>query len=167
MGCLVAVTAGSPAKLDFCRDLGAQILINYREEDFVDRLRDETDGRGADVVFDIMGASYLDRNIDALAPDGRLVIIGMQGGVKGELNIGKLMAKRGRVIGTTLRARPVDGPSGKAAIVQEVVHNVWPMVESGAVRPIVGVELPVQQAAEAHRLLQDGEVTGKVLLRVS
>lgn len=167
LGCRVAVTAGSPAKLDFCRDLGAQIPINYREEDFVDRLREETDGHGADVVLDIMGASYLDRNIDALAPDGRLVIIGMQGGVKGELNIGKLMAKRGRVIGTTLRARPVDGPSGKAAIVQQVVENVWPMVESGAVHPIIGAELPVQQAAEAHRLLQDGEVTGKVLLRVS
>lgn len=167
LGCRVAVTAGSPAKLDFCRDLGAQIPINYREEDFVDRLREETDGHGADVVLDIMGASYLDRNVDALAPDGRLVIIGMQGGVKGELNIGKLMAKRGRVIGTTLRARPVDGPSGKAAIVQRVVENVWPMVESGAVRPIIGAELSVQQAAEAHRLLQDGEVTGKVLLRVS
>lgn len=167
LGCRVAVTAGSPSKLDFCRDLGADITINYRDDDFVARLRYETDGRGADVVLDIMGAAYLDRNVDALASDGRLVIIGMQGGVKAELNISKLMAKRGRVIGTTLRGRPVDGPSGKSAIVTQVVDNVWPMVSAGKVRPIVGAELPVQQAGDAHRLLASGDVTGKVLLRVS
>ncbi|MBW0012802.1 NAD(P)H-quinone oxidoreductase, partial [Mycobacterium sp.] len=104
LGARVAVTAGSAGKLEFCRELGAEITINYREEDFVARLREETDGAGgADVIFDIMGASYLDRNIDALATDGQLVIIGMQGGVKGELNIGKLLVKRARVIGTTLR----------------------------------------------------------------
>ncbi|MGK2881877.1 MAG: NAD(P)H-quinone oxidoreductase [Mycobacterium sp.] len=167
LGCRVAVTAGSPSKLDFCRDLGADITINYRDDDFVAGLRYETDGRGADVILDIMGAAYLDRNVDALASDGRLVIIGMQGGVKAELNIGKLMAKRGRVIGTTLRGRPVDGPSGKSAIVTQVVDNVWPMVSAGKVRPIVGAELPVQQAGDAHRLLASGDVTGKVLLRVS
>lgn len=167
LGCRVAVTAGSPSKLDFCRDLGADITINYRDDDFVARLRYETDGRGADVILDIMGAAYLDRNVDALASDGRLVIIGMQGGVKAELNISKLMAKRGRVIGTTLRGRPVDGPSGKSAIVTQVVDNVWPMVSAGKVRPIVGAELPVQQAGDAHRLLASGDVTGKVLLRVS
>src|SRR5580658_4902216 len=118
LGARVAVTAGSAEKLETCRDLGAQITINYRDEDFVARLRDESGG--ADVIFDIMGASYLDRNIDALASDGQLVVIGMQGGVKGELNLGKLLIKRARVIGTTLRGRPVSGPTGKSAIVEAV-----------------------------------------------
>ena len=118
LGARVAVTAGSAEKLAFCRELGAEITINYRDEDFVARLREETDG--ADVILDIMGAAYLDRNIDALATDGQLVIIGMQGGVKGELNLGKLLAKRARVIGTTLRARPVSGPNSKSEIVQAV-----------------------------------------------
>ena len=113
-----------------------------------------------------MGAAYLDRNVDALAPDGRLVVIGFQGGVTGELNLGKLLAKRAGVIATALRSRPVDGPSGKAAIVAEVVANVWPMVVDGRVRPIVGAQLPIAEAGEAHRLLTSGEVTGKVVLRV-
>ena len=113
LGARVAVTAGSASKLDLCRDCD-DIVINYRDEDFVERLRDATDGSGADVILDIMGAAYLDRNVDALANDGRLVIIGMQGGVTGELNIGKLMGKRAGVIGTTLRARPVEGPSSRA-----------------------------------------------------
>uniref|UniRef100_UPI0005B4CC5C NAD(P)H-quinone oxidoreductase n=1 Tax=Mycobacterium avium TaxID=1764 RepID=UPI0005B4CC5C len=118
LGARVAVTAGSAEKLGFCRELGADITINYRDEDFVARLADETGG--ADVILDIMGAAYLDRNIDALATDGQLVIIGMQGGVKAELNIGKLLAKRARVIGTTLRGRPVSGPNSKTEIVQAV-----------------------------------------------
>lgn len=92
----VAITAGSPEKLELCRDLGAQITINYRDEDFVARLKQETDGSGADIILDIMGASYLDRNIDALATDGQLIVIGMQGGVKAELNLGKLLTKRAR-----------------------------------------------------------------------
>jgi putative PIG3 family NAD(P)H quinone oxidoreductase len=166
LGARVAVTAGSAAKLDMCKDLGADILINYREEDFVDRLREATDGAGADVILDIMGAAYLDRNIDALANDGRVVIIGMQGGVKGELNVGKMLGKRAGVIGTTLRARPVDGPSSKSEVVREVVRNVWPMVADGRVRPIVGAEFPIDQAAAAHKLLNSGDVSGKVLLRV-
>jgi NADPH:quinone reductase-like Zn-dependent oxidoreductase len=114
-----------------------------------------------------MGAAYLDRNVDALAPDGRLVVIGFQGGVKAELNLGKLMAKRAGVISTALRSRPVDGPGGKSAIVEETVAGVWPMIADGRVRPIIGAELPIEQAAEAHRLLSSGEVSGKVILRVS
>ena len=125
-----------------------------------------TEAGGADVIFDIMGASYLDRNIDALAPDGRVVIIGMQGGVKGELNIAKLLAKRAGVIGTALRSRPLAGPSGKAAVISEVVQHVWPMIADGRVRPIIGTELPIEQAGAAHQLLQAGAVSGKVLLRV-
>ncbi|MCA2242021.1 NAD(P)H-quinone oxidoreductase [Mycobacterium sp. WUMAC-067] len=166
LGARVAVTAGSTEKLDFCRDLGADITINYHDEDFVARLRDETNGAGADVILDIMGAAYLDRNIDALASDGRLVIIGMQGGIKAELNIGKLLAKRARVIGTTLRARPVTGPNSKSEIVQAVTASVWPMLADGRVRPIIGARLPIQQAGDAHRQLVAGKVTGKIVLTV-
>ncbi len=164
LGARVAVTAGSAAKLEVCRELGAEITINYRDEDFVARLREETDG--ADVIFDIMGASYLDRNIDALATDGQLVIIGMQGGVKAELNIGKLLAKRARVIGTTLRGRPVSGPNSKSEIVQAVTAAVWPMIADGRVRPIIGARMPIQDAGEAHKKLVSGEVHGKVVLTV-
>jgi NADPH2:quinone reductase len=167
LGARVAVTAGSKGKLDFCRDLGAGILINYHDEDFVARVREATDGAGADVILDIMGASYLDRNVDALASDGRLVIIGMQGGVKGELNIGKLLSKRAHVIGTTLRGRPTTGPASKSAVVAEVTRSVWPMVADGRVRPIIGARLPIQHAAEAHRLLSSGQVTGKVVLTLN
>ena len=167
MGCRIAVTAGSDKKLNACRELGADVLINYREQDFVEQVRTASDGTGVDVILDIMGASYLDRNVDALAPDGRLVVIGFQGGVTGELNIGKLLGKRAGVIATALRSRPVDGPSGKGAIISEVVENVWPMIAAGSVRPIVGAELPITEVAEAHRLLESSEVTGKVLLRVS
>lgn len=164
LGVRVAVTAGSAEKLDFCRELGADILINYRDEDFVARLREESDG--ADVILDIMGAAYLDRNIDALANDGQLVIIGMQGGVKGELNIGKLLVKRARVIGTTLRARPVSGPGSKSEIVQAVTASVWPMIASGQVRPIIGARMPIQQAGDAHQQLVSSKVTGKIVLTV-
>lgn len=164
LGARVAVTAGSAEKLGFCRELGADITINYRDEDFVARLADETGG--ADVILDIMGAAYLDRNIDALATDGQLVIIGMQGGVKAELNIGKLLAKRARVIGTTLRGRPVSGPNSKTEIVQAVTASVWPMIADGRVRPIIGARLPIQEAGDAHRRLVASEVTGKIVLTV-
>ncbi|GAB7067714.1 NAD(P)H-quinone oxidoreductase [Mycolicibacterium hodleri] len=166
LGCRVAVTAGSAKKLEVCRALGADITVNYRDEDFVERVKAETDGVGADVILDLLGASYLDRNIDAVAPDGRIIVIGFQGGLKAELNFGKLMAKRAGVISTALRSRPVDGPSGKSAIVASVVENVWPMVADGRVRPIVGAELPVEEASDAHRLLESGDAHGKVLLRV-
>jgi NADPH2:quinone reductase len=166
LGARVAVTAGSAEKLDRARALGADITINYHEADFVDRIRDETDGAGVEVILDIIGAKYLDRNIDALASDGRLVVIGLQGGATAELNIGKLLVKRAGVIATALRSRPVDGPVGKGAVVTEVVKHVWPMIAGGSVRPVVGAVLPIQQAAEAHKLLASGEVTGKVVLRV-
>lgn len=163
LGTRVAVTAGSAEKLAVCSDLGAEILINYRDEDFAEKVRG---AGGADVIFDIIGAKYLDRNIDALADGGRLVIIGMQGGVKAELNIGKLLGKRAGVMATALRSRPVDGPDGKGAIVDQVKANVWPLIAEGKIRPIIGAELPIERAAEAHQLLRDSAVTGKVLLRV-
>jgi NADPH2:quinone reductase len=162
----VAVTAGSASRLARCRDLGADVVINYREQDFVDEIRKATDGHGADVVLDNMGASYLQRNLDALATGGRLAIIGMQGGVKGELNVGSLLGKRASVSATGLRGRPVTGPGSKGDIVAEVASLLWPLVESGAVRPIVHEVLPVQEAAEAHRLLDRGGAFGKVVLRV-
>ena len=163
----VAVTAGSVHKLDLCAELGAEITIAYREEDFVERVRAETGGAGADLILDIVGAAYLDRNVDALATDGQLIVIGMQGGTKGELNLGKLIAKRAGVVGTALRSRPVRGAGSKTAIVAEVVDNVWPMITDGRVRPVIGAEFPIQQARAAHQLLASGEVSGKVLLRVA
>ena len=163
LGCRVAVTAGSRNKLDLCAELGAEITIDYRNEDFVEVVRR---AGGADVILDIMGAAYLDRNVDALAADGRLVIIGMQGGAKAELNIGKLLAKRGGVFATALRARPVSGPAGKSEIVARVRDEVWPMIADGQVRPVIGAEFPIAEAQAAHELLESGDVSGKVLLRV-
>jgi putative PIG3 family NAD(P)H quinone oxidoreductase len=165
LGVKVAVTAGSAAKLELARELGADITINYKDEDFVARVQAETGG--ADVILDIIGAAYLDRNVDALALDGRLVIIGLQGGTTAELNLGKLHAKRGHVIATALRSRPVDGPAGKGRIVDAVVRNVWPMIGDGRVRPVIGAVFPVEEATSAHKLLASGDVTGKVLLRIS
>jgi putative PIG3 family NAD(P)H quinone oxidoreductase len=164
LDCRVAVTAGSTQKLDLCKELGAEILINYRDEDFVERLRDATDGAGADVILDIMGAAYLDRNVTALANDGRVVIIGMQGGVKAELNLGTLLSKRAAVHATALRSRPATGPGGKAEIIEAVRRDVWPDVERGTIRPIVDRRLPMSRAAEAHRAVEASEHVGKVLL---
>lgn len=166
LGARVAVTAGSAEKLELCRELGADVTICYRDEDFVEAVKKATDGAGADVILDIMGAAYLDRNINALATDGQLVVIGMQGGLKGELNVGKLIGKRARVIGTALRGRPVHGTSGKATIVSAVGESVWPMVADGRVRPIIGATYPIERAAEAHQALSKGDLTGKVLLTV-
>ena len=160
-GARVAVTAGSQAKLDVCRDLGAQILVNYREQDFVEEVRAATDGHGADVVLDLMGARYLPRNVDLLATSGRLVVIGLMGGRKGELDLGKLLSKRAAVIATSLRARPA---AEKAAIVAAVREHVWPLIEDGAVRPIVQGTHPLERAADAHRELEASGHIGKILL---
>jgi putative PIG3 family NAD(P)H quinone oxidoreductase len=163
IGAMVAVTAGADDRLARCAELGADILINYREQDFVAELRKATNGRGADVVLDNMGGSYLDRNIDVLTRHGRLVTIGMQGGASGTLNIGALLGKCASVTATGLRYRPIDE---KAAIVATVVEQLWPLIETGAVRPVVHEVLPIQRAADAHRLMQDGNPFGKVVLRV-
>lgn len=161
VGAKVAVTAGSPEKLARCAELGADVLIDYRTQDFVEELHKATGGAGADVILDIMGAKYLDRNVQALAVNGRLAVIGLQGGVKGELNLGALLAKRAAVMATTLRARPLQE---KAAIVAAVREHVWPLVEGGTVRPVVDRTLPMPEAAEAHRVLESGAHVGKVLL---
>lgn len=161
VGAKVAVTAGSREKLDRCAELGADILINYREQDFVEEIKKATDGAGADVILDNMGAKYLDRNVQTLAVNGRLAIIGMQGGIKGELNIGALLGKRGAISATSLRARPL---AEKAAIVAAVREHVWPLLDAGHVRPVVDRELPMNEAAEAHRVVEESGHVGKVLL---
>ena len=161
LGARVAVTAGSAEKLERCRELGAEILVNYREQDFVEQVLAATDGRGADVVLDNMGAKYLGRNLEVLATNGRLAVIGMQGGTKAELDLGLLMRKSGALLGTMLRARP---PEEKAAIVASTREHVWPLVAAGEVRPVVDRVLPMAQAAEAHRVVEAGEHVGKVLL---
>ena len=164
LGTRVAATAGSPERLARCRELGAELAIDYHDKNIADQLREATDGRGADVILDNMGASALADNIDRLAPGGRLVIIGLQGGTKTELDISRLLRKRASVAATNLRGRPVDGPDGKAAIVAEVRAGLWPLIEAGRVKPVVHAELPMDQAAEAHRLLDAGGVIGKLLL---
>ncbi|MEW1838959.1 NAD(P)H-quinone oxidoreductase [Nonomuraea angiospora] len=154
LGSQVATTVGSAAKGERVTELGADEVINYREEDFADKVR-------ADVILDIMGAKYLAGNVRALRTGGRLVIIGLQGGLKGEIDLGALLGKRASVHATALRSRPVDE---KGAIVRSVVDNVWPLVSAGAVRPVVHAKLPMSEAAEAHRMLDSGEHVGKILL---
>ncbi|MGW2636380.1 NAD(P)H-quinone oxidoreductase [Streptomyces sp. NPDC001348] len=161
VGAKVAVTAGTKEKLDFCAGLGADILINYREQDFVAEVKKATGGAGADVILDNMGAKYLDRNVQALAVNGRLAVIGLQGGAKGELNLGALLTKRAAISATSLRARPLEE---KAAIVAAVREHVWPLFGGGHVRPVVDRELPMPEAAEAHRVVEASGHMGKVLL---
>ncbi|MFZ3498981.1 NAD(P)H-quinone oxidoreductase [Streptomyces sp. 5.8] len=161
VGARVAVTAGGKEKLARCAELGADILIDYREQDFVEEIRAATDGAGADVILDIMGAKYLTRNVDALAVNGRLAIIGLQGGVKAELNLAALLAKRAAITATTLRARPLEE---KAAIVAAVREHVWPLIAAGRIHPVVHATYPMRDAAEAHRVLESSAHVGKLLL---
>jgi putative PIG3 family NAD(P)H quinone oxidoreductase len=161
LGARVLVTAGSTEKLEVCRSLGADVGINYREQDFVAEVAAVTDGRGADVILDHMGASYLPRNLDALAIEGRLVVIGLMGGATGELDLGKLLSKRAAVMATTLRARPA---AEKAAICASVVEHVWPLVADGSVRTLVHTTLPLEEVREAHRIMEASDHTGKIVL---
>ena len=161
LGATVAVTAGSAEKLALCADLGADICINYRDEDFVDVLK--TQAGGANVILDNMGAKYLERNVNAIAADGRIVIIGMQGGVKAELNIGKLLTKRGTLAATSLRARPA---AQKAAICQAVVANVWPMFVDGRIQPIVDTTVAITDVAVAHDRMHASSHSGKIILTI-
>lgn len=163
VGARVAVTAGSDEKLKACAAYGAEILVNYREQDFVEQVHSATDGAGADVILDVVGAKYLDRNIDVLALGGRLVVIGMQGGRKGELDLGKLLSRRGAVIATSLRARPA---AEKATIVAAVREHVWPLIDQGRVAPVIHQRFPLGQAADAHRLMEESSHIGKILLDV-
>ena len=160
-GARVACTAGSAEKLARCRALGADVVVNYRTEDFVGAVQDATGGAGADVILDIIGASYLARNLAALAAGGRLVVIGRQGGSRAELDLGILQAKRASLYATTLRARPAHE---KAAVVAAVREHVWPLIDAGKVAAVVDRELPMSQAAAAHRVMAASEHVGKILL---
>lgn len=162
LGARVAVTAGSADKLATCEALGAEVLINYREQDFVEVIATETGGRGVDVILDNMAAKYLERNISSLAPGGRLVVIGMQGGVKAEIDLGSLLRRNGTVHATTLRGRT---PEQKAEICAQVERHVWPWIAAGIVKPVIDRVMPLTEAADAHRALEAGGVTGKVILR--
>lgn len=158
LGAQVAVTASAP-RLARCAELGAEILIDYRSQDFAEVLRNR-----ADVILDNMGAKNLARNLTTLAPDGRLVVIGFQGGGTAELDLRALLPKRCSIAAIGLRARPVDGPHGKAALCADVVASVWPMFGDTRVTPVVHATLPLSQAARAHQMLEDGGVVGKILL---
>jgi NADPH2:quinone reductase len=160
LGLRVLTTVGSPEKAAAARELGAQ-AIDYREEDFVERVKELTDGHGADIVLDVVGAAYLGRNLDALAVNGRIVVIGAQSGRRGELDLGTLMAKRAAVIGTTLRSRPAGE---KAGIMAGVREHVWPQVEAGRIVPVVNRTFPLDEVARAHEYFDSGTHIGKVLL---
>ena len=163
VGARVAVTAGSPEKLEICRELGASILVNYRTEDFESVVREATEGHGADVILDTIGAKYLARNVGLLAVNGRLVVIGLQGGRSGEIDLGAMLSKRCALVATTLRARPA---AEKAAIVAAVREHVWPLIESGRVRPVVHGTYALGDAPDAHREMEASTHVGKLLLRV-
>jgi putative PIG3 family NAD(P)H quinone oxidoreductase len=161
LGARVACTAGSPAKLRRCRDLGAELTIDYTSEDFGSAVRDFTGGRGADVILDIMGAAYLPRNVAALAIGGRLVVIGLQGGATGELDLGTMLRNRLTVHAASLRARPV---AEKAVVVAGVRDVVWPLIMSGQVKPVIDTVVPLAEAGRAHELMEAGQHIGKIIL---
>jgi putative PIG3 family NAD(P)H quinone oxidoreductase len=161
LGVRVFTTAGTPDKCERAIALGAELAIDYRRDDFVAAIRSYTGGVGVDVIPDVVGGEYLARNLEVLAPDGRLVVLAMQGGRRAELDLGLLMAKRGTVYSAGLRARPL---SQKAAIVAAVRSAVWPLVESGAINVVVQAQVPMAQAADAHRLMEAGDHVGKILL---
>jgi putative PIG3 family NAD(P)H quinone oxidoreductase len=162
LGARVACTAGTQAKLDRCRELGAELAIPYKDQDFVEAIREFTGGRGADVILDIIGAKYLQRNVAALATGGRLAVIGLQGGAKGELDLGAMLSKRATVRATSLRARPAHE---KAAIVAGVADVVWPLMAAGQIYPVIDTVVPLAEAADAHRLMEADRHIGKILLR--
>ena len=163
LGARVFATAGSDEKAAACRDLGADVAINYRTQDFAEVVKAETDGAGVDVILDIIGAKYLARNVASLATGGRLTVIGLMGGVKGEVNLNALLGKRATIYAASLRGRPLEE---KAAIVAGSQAGVWPLIEAGSVRPVVHRVLPLADAAEAHQIVQDSSHIGKVLLAV-
>ena len=160
LGARVIATAGSAAKCEKILELGADEAVNYREQDFVGAAQRFG---GADVILDVMGGSYLARNLEALALGGRLVVIGLQGGSSAELDLAALMGKRASVIGTTLRSRPVDE---KAAVMEQVRRVVWPLIAQGAIKPSIGATFPLDQARQAHDYFDSGEHQGKVLLTI-
>ncbi|MTD15537.1 zinc-binding dehydrogenase [Nakamurella sp. YIM 132087] len=164
LGARVIVTASRPDALQECLALGAEAAINYTEEDFVERVRDITGGHGADLVLDLVGAKYLARNIAALADGGRIVVIGMQGGAKAELDLGALLQIRGSVTATALRTRPLVGPGSKAEVIDAVRRDLWPAIADGRVRPVIDEVVPLVEIAAAHARLAEGGHVGKIVV---
>jgi putative PIG3 family NAD(P)H quinone oxidoreductase len=162
-GARVFTTAGNEAKVAACREYGADVAVNYHEQDFAEVIRGETGAQGVDVILDTIGAKYLTPNVASLATAGRISVIGMLGGVAGELNLAVLMGKRGTIYAATLRARPIEQ---KAAIVVGTQAHVWPLIAQGRVRPVVHQVLSLADAAEAHRVVHASEHIGKVVLKV-
>ncbi len=160
-GARVIATAGSDDKVRACVEIGAAAAINYRTDDFVARTRELTDGRGADLILDIVAGDYIPRNLDALALDGRLVIIGMQGGAKALVNFVGVLQKRLTITGSTLRARSI---AEKGRLAREVERHLWPLLASGAVKPLIHATFPLERAADAHRMLEAGAHVGKIVL---
>ncbi|MET1132835.1 MAG: NAD(P)H-quinone oxidoreductase [Aeromicrobium sp.] len=160
-GATVVTTVGSAQKAEVVRGLGADVVVNYREDDFVETCQDLG---GVDVVLDIIGGKYLAQNVAALARGGRIVVIGLQGGRKGELNLGAMLAKQATVSATSLRFRPIEE---KAAIMAELVEHVWPLIEDGTLGPVVHETVPLSRVADAHRILEESSHVGKVVLDVT
>jgi NADPH:quinone reductase len=163
LGSPVIATAGTTGKVEACRKLGAALAINYKDQDFVAEVKKFTGGKGVDVVLDMVAGEYIERDIDCMAEDGRIAIIAMLGGAKGTVNFGKLMMGRKTITGSTLRARPV---AVKGEIATKLEQNVWPLIEQGKIKPWIAETLPLARAAEAHRLLEEGQIVGKVVLAV-
>ena len=163
LGNPVIATAGTKDKCDACLALGAALAINYKEQDFAAEAKRFTNGKGIDVILDMVGGDYIERDLDCLADDGRIGIIAVLGGAKGQINFAKLMLGRKTITGSTLRTRPV---AVKAAIAKSLEQHVWPLIEAGKIKPQIAATLPLAQAADAHRLLEDGKIVGKVVLKV-
>ena len=163
-GAEVVVTVGTEAKAAACRELGADLAVNYRQvEDFAAAIREARDGRGVEVVLDIIGGAYLAQNLSVLERDGRMVVIGLMGGATAELNLGVLLSRRLTVIGSTLRARPVEA---KAELARSLVADVWPGFADGSLRPVVHATYPLEEVAQAHEALEASDHIGKILLTV-
>lgn len=162
-GSVVFATAGTRAKCEACERLGAARAIDYRNEDFVSAIRDATDGAGVDVILDIVGGEYLPRNLECLRLDGRLVQIGLIGGARASIDLRAILQRRLTVTGSTLRARTA---AEKGGIARALERHVWPLLDAGKVRPVIHAEFPLARAADAHRMLESGEVIGKVVLVV-
>jgi putative PIG3 family NAD(P)H quinone oxidoreductase len=163
LGARVFATAGTPDKARACERLGAARGIDYKSEDFVEVVRRETDGRGVDVILDMIAASYFARNVECLALEGRLVVISLMGGARTELNLNTVMAKRIFITGSTLRIRTV---AQKALVAEGVRRYVWPLLEEKRVRPIIHATFPLAEACEAHRMMETSQHIGKMVLTV-
>ena len=163
MGNKVFFTAGSDERVSAVEALGGDLGINYRTQDFVEEIKKATDGRGVDVILDMVAGDYTERNIKSLADDGRIVIIALLGGVKGQVDCSRILTRRLTITGSTLRARPV---AFKAAIAKNLRQHVWPLLESGKIRPIIHATFPLEEAWKAHAMMEAGDNIGKIVLTV-